>query len=250
MYPDLLKDSPSQLTDSGMGAFSRLYEPSGAQQLPDGSLLVVEDEAERAMNIMSVGADGSLIENAISNFQLTRSFGRKLNDLEGLAVDAKGFIYATTSHSSDEDGQRKPAREQLLRFNMQGSKAGNIATLTTLRDDLANSALIAAAIKARTGEDADFDELDIEGLAYVDSTGELLLGLRQPVVADLTMIIPIINSTQVFENKVPPKFAEPMFLDIEGGGIRSLHFDNNLESFIIANEIENEEGKKFSQIWI
>lgn len=249
LYPNVLEKPPARLTESGMGAFSGLYEPSGAQQLPDGNMLVVEDEAKRAMNILTVAPDGGLVENAISNLRLTRSFGRELNDLEGLAADAQGFIYATTSHSSDKNGIRQPAREQLLRFNVKGSKAGNIATVTTLRDALTESQLIAAAIRARTGEDANFDKLDIEGLVYYDKTQELLLGLRDPVVSNLTMIVPITNPAEMFDNDAAPAFGEPIFLDIEGGGIRSLHFDKALDRFIIANELEDEEGDKFSQIW-
>lgn len=249
LYPNVLQKPPSHLTESGMGKFSALYEPSGAQQLPDGSMLIVEDEAQRAMNILTVGPDGGLVENTIANLRLTRSFGRELNDMEGLAVDQKGNIYATTSHSSDKNGRRQTAREQLLRFNISGSQAGNIATITTLRDDLADSATIAAAIKARTSQVANFDELDIEGLAYDDKTQELLLGIRDPVVDGLTMIIPITNPAEMFDNNSAPAFSAPIFLDIAGGGIRSLHFDKVLDKFIIANELEDEEGDKFSQIW-
>lgn len=37
-------------------------------------------------------------------------------------------------------------------------------------------------------------------------------------------------------------------LDI-GGGIRALSFDPVLETFLIVNEVENEEGKKTSRLW-
>ncbi|TXD97079.1 DUF3616 domain-containing protein [Psychrobacter frigidicola] len=248
-YPAAASDVPPQLDAMGMGTLVGVYEPSAVQQLPDGRVLVVEDEEQRAMNLMTVAPDGSLSENAVASLQLTRSFGRKLNDLEGLTADDKGFIYAITSHSSDTSGKRETTREQLLRFRINGNIAGDISDVNTLRDELVKSPVLDAAFKARMNTSVNFDELDIEGLAYDNSTHSLMLGLRAPMAGKSSIIVPIINSDEMFTNKVPPVFGQPIFLDLNGGGIRSLYFDPVLGLFVIANEINDPAGNKQAQIW-
>ena len=248
-YPAAASDVPAQLDQNGMGTLTGVYEPSAVQQLPDGRVLVVEDEEQRAMNVMSIAPDGSLSENAVASLQLTRSFGRKLNDLEGLSADDKGFIYAITSHSADTSGVRDPTREQLLRFRVNGNIAGDVANINTLRDSLEKSPVLDAAFRAHTNASVSFDELDIEGLAYDNSKDSLMLGLRAPMAGKLSVIVPIINPEQMFTNNVAPVFGEPIFLDLNGGGIRSLYFDPVLGVFVIANEINDPAGNKEAQIW-
>lgn len=249
IYPTAVSDVSTQLNATGMGTLTGVYEPSAVQQLPDGRVLVVEDEEQRAMNVMSVAPDGSLSENQVASLQLTRSFGRKLNDLEGLTADDKGYIYAMTSHSSDSSGKRDPSREQLMRFRINGNIAGEISDMTTLRDDLAASPVLDAAFKSRLNVSVKFDELDIEGLAYDNSTRSLMLGLRAPMAGKYSIVIPIINADAMFSNKVTPTFGQPIFLDLNGGGIRSLYFDAVLGSFVISNEINDPAGNKQAQVW-
>ena len=248
-YPAAASDIPPQLDAMGMGTLAGVYEPSAVQQLPDGRVLVVEDEEQRAMNIMTVAPDGSLSENAVASLQLTRSFGRKLNDLEGLTADDKGFIYAVTSHSSDTSGKRDPNREQLLRFRVNGNIAGDVSAVTNLRDEMVKSPVLDAAFKARMNTSIDFNKLDIEGLAYDNSTQSLMLGLRGPMAGKLSVIVPIINLEAMFTSNAAPVFGQPIFLDLNGGGIRSLYFDPVLGMFVIANEINDPAGNKEAQIW-
>ena len=242
-------DVQQQLNATGLGTLNGIYEPSAVQQLPDGRVLVVEDEEQRAMNVMSVAPDGSLSENKVTSLQLTRSFGRKLNDLEGLSADDKGFIYAITSHSSDSNGVRDPTREQLLRFRVNGNIAGDIADVANLRDELTNSTSLNAALTAHSNTTVNFDELDIEGLAYDNRSRSLMLGLRAPMAGKLSVIVPISNTDAVFNDKAAPVFGDPIFLDLNGGGIRSLYFDHVLQMFVIANEVYDQVGKKQAQIW-
>ena len=239
----------NQLTKDGMGIFNDIYEPSAVLQLEDGRVLLVEDEEHRAMNILTIADNGSLIENKASNLRLTEGFERKLDDLEGLSADHKGFIYATTSHSSLKNGKRVANREQLLRFRVKGDDVADIATITTLRDDLANSKALSAAIKKQTNQEPNFDTLNIEGLTYHPKTHELMLGLRAPMASESAIIVSITNPDAVFDKKAAPEFAAPIFLNLGGGGIRSLHFSSALNKFVIANEVTNDKGKDRSKIW-
>ena len=84
---------------------TKLYEPSAIQQLPDGRLLVIEDEKDHSFSLVSIAANGDVS---------TQSLGPawfhggdpiwKLADLEGLTLDGAGHLYAITSHSREKVG--------------------------------------------------------------------------------------------------------------------------------------------------
>lgn len=251
LLPSANSDAMVRLRNVGIGEFDQIYEPSAVQQLPDGRILVVEDEASRAINVLTVTEDGSLTEDRASGIKLMRGFGRALNDLEGLSIDDRDFIYATTSHSLTNEGTRNPEREQLLRFRIRGGTVGDIGSFTDLRAAMASSEDLTGAIQDVTGEEPHLDDdLNIEGLAFYRQAGHLYLGLRSPVVHDQSLIIVIENPDEVFENGAPPLFGPPILLDLQGGGIRALSYDPVLGSFLIVNEIEGYEGNRYSQLWL
>ena len=237
------------LTNDGMGVFNKIYEPSAVLQLSDGRVLIVEDEEHRALNILKISENGSLIEDAAANLQFNQGFEHKLDDLEGLTADHNGFIYITTSHSSMKNGKRRHNREQLVRFRVDGDTVQDVRTVKTLRDEIARSKTLAKAIKAKTGKNPDFDTLNIEGLTYAHKTDDLLLGLRAPMAGKYSIIIAIENPAEVFEKSAAPIFGKPIFLNLEGGGIRSLHFSTILNKYVIANEVLDAKGKHYSKIW-
>ncbi len=60
--------------------------------------------------------------------------------------------------------------------------------------------------------------------------------------------------TKIIEGEIPGRFVWKdehcvAFLDIKGGGIRSRNYDPVLKSFILANEVKDDDGTKFSQLW-
>ncbi len=248
-YPNGASNAASNLSDDGLGVFNEIYEPSGVIQLADNRVLIVEDEIHRAMNVLTMAPDGSLIEDKDADEQLTQSFDNDLSDLEAAATDHRGYVYATTSHSTRKKNKRDEDRERLLRFRVQGNSAMDISEVTSLRDDLEDSKMIVDTIKAHSGDKPDFEDLDIEGMAYNTRTNELVLGLRTPRPDKMSIIIPITNPDEVFDKGASPKFAKPIFLDMDDGGIRSLHFNQDLNKYIIANEVENKNGKNRSKIW-
>jgi hypothetical protein len=198
---------------------------------------------------LKITPEGRFESNSVRDQRLLRSFGRKLNDLEGLSIDSAGQIYATTSHSTDNTGARKEAREQLLRFTIQRDQARGVTVYGDLRSALENAQELQTAIEDAIGEPADFTQLNIEGLAYVQATGELLLGLRKPEVAGRSLVISITNPSAVFDNGAEPAFGPPSLLDMQGGGIRALSYDPVLKTFLLVNEIEQPEGSRISQLW-
>ncbi|SCY66068.1 DUF3616 domain-containing protein [Paracoccus tibetensis] len=242
-------DPSLRLRNLGVGTFQDIYEPSAVQQLPDGRLLVVEDEASRALNILTLDDTGMLVEDNALDVRMMRAFGRKLSDLEGLSIDEDGYLYATTSHSLTQKGERRADREQMLRFRITGNAVTDIATFGGLRDTLAADTALREAVMEATGEHLDMNALNIEGLAYVRQSGHLHVGLRAPMAGTRGVIVVIENPAEMFTGQARPRFGAPILLELQGGGIRALSYDPVLDAFLIVNELEGYEGNRFSQLW-
>ena len=224
---------------------SHIYEPSGAIQLSDGRVLVVEDEAKRAFSLLSFEKSGNLKENETADAELMGSFSRTHSDLEALTQDTQGRIYAVSSHSETKQNERLPEREQFFRFNINGNKAGQISYAPNLKDALGNSQALLQSIKKQTGRSVDFHTMNIEGLHYDQAANRLLLAFRDP----LSLIVPLENPEEVFGKGAAPRFGEPVVLKLKGGGIRSLTYDPVLKTYLLANEVTGENGKGQSQLW-
>lgn len=247
-FPSMSNNTETRYSNYGISELQDIYEPSAVQQLPDGRILVAEDEAARAFSILTPLADGTLMENPTADLRLVRGAGRKLNDLEALAIDDAGYVYAITSHSFNKNNEPVKSREQFLRFKITGNNIRDVATVTNLREHLQANEALRQDIAARSGGQFDLDKLNIEGMTVDKRTGYLLIGLRNPRAADYSLILTIENTADVFDNGAVPKFGKTKLLDI-GGGIRSLSYDPVLERLLVVNEIENADGKKISQLW-
>ncbi|OSI21626.1 Pycsar system effector family protein [Neisseria dumasiana] len=251
VVPSMRADkAAAELRNLGINSFTGLYEPSAVQQLPDGRLLVVEDEHSRAASIVSFKPDGTLDENESIDTRIVRGFKRKLSDLEGLTLDNDGYVYAITSHSRNREGVRRPDREHFIRFKIRGNEVVELSSFNGLVDILESSDQVEQLIRSKIGTMLDFKTINIEGLAYDPNKNRLLLGFRDPEFSDKSMILYIDNPKEMFEQKAKPNFVDVAFLDIKGGGIRSINYDAVLKSYILTNEVKDEQGKKFPQFWL
>lgn len=248
MLPSL-NDLQARVNNIGISNFKDIYEPSAAHQLLDGRVLIVEDEPLHALNIVEFGSDGSISENPLLNGFLLKSFNRKLNDLEGLTMDSEGFIYAITSHSRNEKGKRKKSREQLLRFKIEGNEITDITVYTELVDHLVNAGILENKLDSRVNT-INLNEINIEALSFNKEKNKLILGFRAPLINGKSMLVVINNPSTIFERNDPAQFdSNTILLDLQGGGIRSLDYDPQLDGYLMVNEIENNKGKKTSQLW-
>ena len=158
-----------------------LYEPSAIQQLPDGRFLVVEDEKSHPLSLVTIGADGSVDTVALTAglFQMFSEFW-KLDDLEGLALDRAGFVYAITSHSRDDDGDEKKSREKLVRFRIDGRRVVDPKVVDGLKSALTARHPVLAA-SARMQDVKASGGLNIEALEISPDQTRLLIGFRSPL---------------------------------------------------------------------
>ena len=243
--------SASSAVSSSLEKFSGIYEPSAAQQLPDGSLLILEDESARALNILSLNADGSTSENDKQDKRLVKSFKREISDLEGIALGENGSVYSTTSFSRTKKGKRDAAREQLLRFSIEDGKLVTGSAYMDFGDFLRSSNVFENVRRDNGGKAVDLDDMNIEALSFDADNRQLLFGFREPLVDGKSMVVRMDNPQQVFDNGTQPELSEDIsLLDLNGGGIRSLSYDTRLGAYLIASEVQTVSGKWRSKLWL
>ena len=250
--PSLLTSPASntaELRALGINMFNGVYEPSAVQQLPDGKLLIAEDEPNHAFSIVSIDPSGRFIEDEALDTRVITGFKRRLSDLEALARDDEGFIYALTSHSRTRKGNRSPDREHLMRFKIQDGNVLGLTSYDNLTQVLETDHKLHDLIRERTKAEVSFEEINIEGMAFDPVKKRLVLGFRDPEFNNMALVAFISNPKDVFERNAKPEFDEVAILDIDGGGIRSINYDPVLKNYVIANEVKDENGQKFSQLW-
>ncbi|MDP1606521.1 MAG: DUF3616 domain-containing protein [Rhodocyclaceae bacterium] len=230
-------------------ALTGIYEPSAIQQLPDGRFLVVEDEKTHPFSLVTIRADGTVSSTPlVMATPDTDAAFRKLDDLEGLAIDTAGFIYAITSHSRNSAGEMKRSREKLVRFRIEGDRATAPVVVTELKAALtgAHPLLAAAAkildVKAGGG-------FNIEALEMTPDRQRLLVGLRSPLLDRRAIVASIENPTALFEAGAAPRIASRLdTLDLGGHGIRGMSYVPALAGYLVVSGPVAREQVQF-QLW-
>ena len=172
---------------------------------------------------------------------------RDLDDLEGVAIDGRGYLYLITSHSrqsTQNKGREDPAREKLVRFRIEGDRivdarveSGLKAALTKAHPLLARAAKV-LDVKRHGG-------LNIEGLVFDQRKARLMVGFRTPQAAGRAVVAQIENPAGIFERREAPKIAPDLIrLDLDGEGIRGMVWDNKLRAFLIISRREIKDGRK------
>jgi hypothetical protein len=248
-FPHEHNGSQPQTTTSNSSIlkFNQIYEPSGVQQLADGRLLVIEDEPEHPLHILQVNANGEMTENKSLNILLRIAFSKKLDDLEAVTMGPDGYIYATTSHKRNKKGKRKPEREQLIRFKIEGNKIVDTGIVTNLVDTIKASGILGKVNKQGKGG---LYNINIEALSF-DKQNRLMICLRNPHIDNKSIILLLENPIEIFKNKAAPIIAKsPLLLDLQGGGIRAMTYDSKLNGYLLTNEIytTGDNNIKHSQI--
>lgn len=211
-----------------------LYEPSSIQQLADGRFLVVEDEKSHPFSLVTISTAGEVSSTPLLP-PAGDDAGWKLDDLEALALDRAGYVYALTSHSRDAEGDEKKARDKLVRFRVEGGRMVEPMLVRGLKPALvrANPALAAAAdipdVKSSGGFNIEAMEISADGQ-------QLLVGFRSPLLEQRAIIACVENPAAIFERCEPPRVARDLItLDLGGDGIRGLAYLPALEGYLVIS---------------
>lgn len=217
-----------------------IYEPSAAEQMPDGRVFVVEDEMAHAVAILTIQGDGSFeVERPDAETFFTPILDKKNpripGDFEGIAVDNDGFVYAITSHSREKDGKVYPHREQFIRFRLDGSEPREMAAYGNLKADIAAAHPLLAESTAITDVKT-AGGFNIEGLAFDRDERAMLIGFRSPQADGKAVLVRLENPRDLFERGARAVIGtEMILLDMKGDGVRGMAYDPRLEGFLIIS---------------
>jgi hypothetical protein len=171
-----------------------------------------------------------------------------LDDLEGLAADQAGFVYAVTSHSRDDDGDPKKSRDKLVRFRVEGDRVVQPKVVDGLKAALTSRhAVLAAAAQVRDVKAS--GGLNIEGLEISPDQQQLLLGLRSPLRDGRALIARVENLGAVFDSDEAPRIATGLDeIDLGGHGIRGLAYVPALAAYLVIGGPTSSEPGQF-ELW-
>ena len=226
-----------------------LYEPSAIQQLPDGRFLVLEDEKQHSFSLVTLNAAGVVKQVSIGPGWFRGGDPIwNLDDLEGLAADSQGYLYAVTSHSRDDDGNEKKSREKLARFRIEQDRVREPTVVSGLRRALiaAHPVLAAAALvkDAKSGSG-----LNIEGLEITPDAQRLLLGFRSPLQLGNALIASVDNPSACFDSGEEPRISSNLqAINLGGQGIRGLSFVDSLKGYLVISGPASREDDAFG-LW-
>ena len=237
----------------GVGTLLAVYEPSGAQQLPDGRVIVVEDEARQPLQLLSEDSSLGFTSRPLGTSSLFGAlFGQsqlgKVDDLEGVDVGPDGYVYAITSHSRNDAGKRKDSREKLIRFRVDGDEIAEIQVVDSLRKVITKK-FEHLKDAGRVAQVKDDNGLNIEALSFDKTDERLLIGLRSPVIDGKGVVVVLQNPVGIFERNEKPRLAdELLLLDLGKGGLRAIEYDAKLDGYLILSRREDKKNKAF-KLW-
>ncbi len=225
-----------------MSTFAEIYEPSTVIQLSSGQVLIAEDEGDQPLHLSPlVNLKRGLKLEPVRLPKIDVAF----DDIEGSDRGKDGAVYLITSHSITGKGKRKNKREVLTRITFKNGKISKTATydglLSPIKKTLEGDSEIGTA---------ELKQLNIEGLCFDSSKEKLLLGLRSPLTGSKAIILILKNPYALFNKGQAPKFQQnKVYLNLGGGGIRSITYDTKHKVYLLANEIPNKKGKLRPAIW-
>lgn len=225
--------------------FYNVFEPSGATTMPDGKVLIVEDESGiNSLKLIEFTKNGKVVEVGAlyMDKKLKKVFKKEIEDLEAVTSDGN-IVYAITSHSLSKKNGRKLSRERFIMFTYEDGAIKKFHMYSNLKRDLALSF-------PELSKKSSFyiSSINIEGLCYDEKNESLLIGFRSPTVGGNAMLLAIENPKELFLKNAKPIFSKPMKLNLHGLGIRDITYDTQLKGFWIIAGSVNERDKDFT-LW-
>mgnify|MGYP006363664017 FL=1 len=217
-----------------------ICDASGAIALDEEHFVVANDE-DNILRVYRSDTSGSPVSEIVGtdiNKYFTNNPKQKETDIEG-ATQIRASIYWITSHGTNKEGRSKPERRQFFANKIllnNGSKSfqqvGHSYTQLVedmLKDERLNHYQLEAAAKIPPKQKGG---LNIEGIVATPNQ-EILIGFRNPIPQDKAILLTLKNPKDLLEKDVNAIFGEPIELDLNGLGIRSIEYWHSQSRFII-----------------
>jgi hypothetical protein len=218
------------------------FESSGVIQVPGADGVLFVDDG-RSGECFWVRLDGSGRQAGPIK---TVFIDASVEDPESITFDGYHF-YIAGSQSDPKAGKRNA----LVRFNFDPTSAAvsNLEKIEDLRGFLLKSMPELKAESEKAGAEGG---LNVEGITWDPDNQRLLLGLRSPMAEDQALVLPIrfkdLNGPFVIEN-LEPAAPEAIKLRLGDLGIRDIHYDSRLKSFLIIAGAPKEREKGGYTLW-
>jgi Protein of unknown function (DUF3616) len=230
----------------------------------DRDRFAVADDDSNVLNVYRTGQDAAILELNLDQFLEAPKKKKpgpdgnpifKEADIEG-AARIGDRIYWIGSHGRDSDGKAEPGRSRLFATRIVSHPDGsrlepiNPGAYTALRENMLDdpklkplklSKAFASGEKKGPAPEAK-NGFNIEGLAATPEGG-LLIGFRNPRPGKQAIVVPLNNPADVVDAGKKPVFGNPRLLDLEGRGIRSIEWINNVYVIVAGPYGEAKESK-------
>lgn len=205
----------------------------------DGTRFLVaddEDQQQTVLRLFDVNGDGRALDEFLLNDELLEPDPDEPEiDLEASAWH-NGRIFWTGSHSRSRKGKRRQSRHRFFATTMQDCKP--VISGTPYKTLLADA-------EAAIGKTLDCKGVCIEGLAAMPGDG-LLIAFRSPLFKKKALVIELKNPEELIEEGGAPRFGDPVFLDLDGRGVRSLEYWPERSSYLLIAGPEGDGDEDFS----
>ena len=241
--------------------YEGMCDASAAVALNTNKFIVADDEN----NVLKI-YDKNVLDKPLQTVPLSDVFPGEIQEGDDLEIDLEGAavlddkIFWIGSHSTSKKGKFRPARHRLFALQIKPDTSGNFTPnrvgkiYTTLVADLEKDTRFNKYkfCEAKAITPKDIGGLSIEGLAATPD-GSLLIGFRNPLsggnvengrlVGGQALLVTLLNPLEVIEGK-EARFGDPIDLDLNGYGIRSIESRNNKEYLIVAGPYHENLGSK------
>lgn len=207
--------------------------------LPDGKVLLAEDEGgHKAYKLVQINATGKVVElGPLYIPKHIRKIFKKIDDVEGLASFGNN-VFAVTSFSPTRLGKERSDRRKLIRFEYDSGSVRHVDIYKGLLKTLESR------FPKFFGHSPLFtSDVNIEGLLFDPKRKILYLGFRSPLYNKKAILIGIKNYQDLFDKKCEPIFDSPIFLEMQGAGIRGMCYDRKKDGYwVIGGSSGKREG--------
>ncbi|MBD3886285.1 DUF3616 domain-containing protein [Phormidium tenue FACHB-886] len=216
----------------------KICDSSAATALGEQHFVVANDE-DNVLRVYEANRSGyPVIEISINDYFDNNPEGNEV-DIEGTA-QVGDIIYWITSHGRNKNGKFRRERHQFFAnklTNFEGmtfEQEGRSYTQLVLKDMLNDKRLQKFELEAAEKLPPKEGGLNIEGLTATPNK-ELLIGFRSPIPQGKALLLPLKNPANlVNEEGTSAIFGEPITLDLQGLGIRSIEYWESKNQYIIV----------------
>lgn len=191
-----------------------------------GGLFVVADDEDNVLRFYRTSQPGKPVQIFNLSPLLSGKDKSPEADLEG-AARLGSRVFFISSHGNNKEGKFAPARHRLFAVELNEGASEVAVQLvgrpyTNLVADLARDPKYVRFRLAEAAERAPEQPggFNIEGLTETPE-GTLLIGFRSPIPERHALLAPLLNPNEVIVG-VPPRFGEPILLDLGGLGVRGI----------------------------